>query len=212
MVQRAILWTLVGFAAGSIPFSLWLGRLALRRDIRDYGDGNPGAANAWRAGTWRVGVPAVLLDFLKGALPVSLACYRFGVAGWALVPVALAPVLGHAFSPFLRGHGGKAVATTFGVWTGLTLWEGPTVLGLSVALFGRLQTVDGWTVMVGMLSLLGWWLLRGITGPLLAVWCGNVAVLAWKHRRELQGPPQLRPWLQRLLQRLATLFSGRRDA
>lgn len=201
MPQSAVFWTAIGFALGSLPFSYWLGQLALRKDIRDYGDGNPGGANAWRAGTWRVGVPAVLLDYLKGALPVSLAHYRFGIAGWALVPVALAPVLGHAFSPVLRLRGGKAVAATFGIWTGLTLWEGPTVLGLSVALYRRLQVVDGWTVMLGMATWLCVLLLRRAAPPLLAVWCGNMAVLGWKHRQELRRPPQLRPWLRRHMRR-----------
>jgi glycerol-3-phosphate acyltransferase PlsY len=208
MLQSALFWTVAGFALGSIPFSYWLGRYALREDIRDYGDGNPGGANAWRAGTWRLGIPAVLLDYLKGAVPVSLARYRCGVTDWALVPVALAPVLGHAFSPFLRLRGGKAIAATFGIWTALTLWEGPTVLGLSVGIFQRLQVVDGWTVMLGMAAWLGWLLLRGTgTLPLLAVWCGNMAILIWKLRQELRRPPQLRPWLRGLLQRLAAFVA-----
>jgi glycerol-3-phosphate acyltransferase PlsY len=211
MLQSAVFWTVVGFALGSIPFSYWLGRSALRTDIRDYGDGNPGSANAWRAGTWRLGIPALLLDYLKGAIPVSLASHRYGVSGWALVPAALAPVLGHAFSPFLRLRGGKAIASTFGIWTALTLWAGPTVLGLSVGLFRQLQVVDGWTVMLGMTTWLGCLLLSGAgTPPLLAVWCGNLAVLVWTHRQELRRPPQLRPWLRRLLQRLgAFLARGR---
>ena len=202
-LQRVVFWTAAGFALGSVPFSYWLGRLALRRDIRQYGDGNPGAANAWRAGTWRLGVPAVLLDYLKGVLPVVLAHHGSGLTGWDLVPVALAPVLGHAFSPFLNLRGGKAVAATFGVWTGLTLWEGPTVLGLSVGLFRGLQMVDGWTVMLGMAAMLCYLLWRQVTPPLLAVWCGNMGILAWKHREELRKPPRLRPWLLRLLGREA---------
>jgi glycerol-3-phosphate acyltransferase PlsY len=208
MLHSALFWTVVGFVLGSLPFSYWLGRSSLRQDIRDYGDGNPGAANAWRAGTWRLGIPAVLLDYLKGAVPVSLATYRYGVTGWALVPVALAPVLGHAFSPFLRLRGGKAIAATFGMWTALTLWEGPTVLGLSVGIFQRLQTADGWTIMLGMAAWLCWLLLRGTgTPPLLAVWCGNMAILIWKHRQELRRPPQLRPWLRGLLRRLAAFVA-----
>jgi glycerol-3-phosphate acyltransferase PlsY len=199
MLQSVVFWTVIGFSLGSMPFSYWLGRSALRKDIRSYGDGNPGAANAWRAGTWRLGIPAVLLDYLKGAVPVSLACYRYGLSGWHLVPVALAPVLGHAFSPFLRLRGGKAVATTFGIWTGLTLWEGPTILGLSVGFFQRLQAVDAWTVMLGMATWLFWLLLHGAAPALLAVWCGNLAILAWKHRDDLRRPPQWRPWLCRLL-------------
>jgi glycerol-3-phosphate acyltransferase PlsY len=132
----ALAWTLAGFLLGSIPFSVLLGQLALGRDVRGYGpDGNPGAANAWRAGGLRLGLPVLALDFLKGALPVALARFQSGVDGWALLPVALAPILGHAFSPFLRLQGGKALAVTFGVWTGLRPGEGPLALGALLALF-----------------------------------------------------------------------------
>ncbi len=191
-MNQILFWTAVGFALGALPFSYWLGRASLHTDIRRSGDGNPGAANAWRAGSWRVGLPAVLLDWGKGALPVAVAHYGLGIRGWALLPIALAPVVGHAFTPFLRGRGGKAVATTFGIWTGLTLWEAPTVLGLSVGLVRLVQGVDGWTVMLGMAALLAYLLVRGITGPLLAVWVGNLILLAWKHRSELRGGPRRR--------------------
>ena len=123
-----LLWTGFGFLVGAMPFSYWLGRIVLHTDIRLYGDGNPGAISAWRAGTWRIGLPAMLLDYLKGAVPVSLAHLAFGISGWSLVPIALAPVLGHAFSPFMRFRGGKAIAATFGIWTGVLLAEGPMVL------------------------------------------------------------------------------------
>jgi glycerol-3-phosphate acyltransferase PlsY len=60
------------------------------------GDGNPGAVNAWRAAGGRAGVPAGLFDFLKAAVPVGLANWVFGVSGWGLLPIALAPIVGHA--------------------------------------------------------------------------------------------------------------------
>ena len=150
----ALLWTVVGFLLGAMPFSYWLGRLILHTDIRNYGDGNPGAVNAWRAGGWRVGLPAMLLDYLKAAIPTGMAHLVFLVSGWGLLPVALAPVLGHAFSPFLGFRGGKALATTFGVWTGLTLWEGPTLLGACLGLFYLLQKEDAWATILGMLAFL----------------------------------------------------------
>ncbi|NIN63619.1 MAG: hypothetical protein GTO63_02660, partial [Anaerolineae bacterium] len=104
--MTTFLWSLVGFLIGSLPFSVWIGRLFLRTDIRRFGNGNPGAANAWRAGRWQTGIPALLLDYSKGALPVGLAHFKVGLGGWELVPVALAPVLGHAFSPLLHFRGG----------------------------------------------------------------------------------------------------------
>lgn len=194
-----VLWTAVAFGCGAMPLSLWLGKLVLGKDIRGFGDGNPGGANAWRAGSWRLGVPAVALDYLKAALPVSMARLWGGVSGWALVLVALAPVLGHAFCPWLGFRGGKAVAATFGVWSALTLWEAPTVLGLCLLALLLVQSVDAWSTMLGMLGLLIYLLLRHAGAPMLTVWAGNAVVLAWKHSRDLLQPPRLRPYLLKLL-------------
>lgn len=199
--MSVLVWTVLGFVLGAMPFSIWLGRLALHTDIRRYGDGNPGAINAWRAGGWRIGLSAMLLDYLKGAVPVSLAHFGVGLSDWGLVPVAVAPVLGHAFSPFLRFRGGKALAATFGIWTGLTLGEGPLLLGLLLGLFYMLQTADAWTVILGMLGFLAYLLLREADCPLLVIWGGNMALLSWKHRRELRQGSRPRPFLYRILRR-----------
>ena len=67
-----IAWVILAYFAGSIPFSFILGKIFLASDIREVGDMNPGAANAWKAGGARVGVPALILDFSKGMLPVLL--------------------------------------------------------------------------------------------------------------------------------------------
>ncbi len=192
-----LLWTVVGFLSGSLPFSVWLGRLVARADVRRYGDGNPGAANAWRAGGWRAGVPALLLDYLKGATPVALARFGAGIDGWGLIPVALAPVLGHAFSPFLHFRGGKAIAVTFGIWSGLTLWAGPTVMGLALTLAVVLNRTDAWSAISGLVALLVYLLASGAPGPLLAVWAGNFGLVLWKHRHDLRTPPRARPWFLR---------------
>lgn len=187
-----LLWGAAGFLSGSLPFAVWVGQLVARSDIRQYGDGNPGAVNAWRAGGWRAGIPALLLDYLKGAMPVTLARFGSGVDGWGLVAVALTPVLGHAFSPFLRLRGGKAIAVTFGVWSGLTLWVGPTVLGLALVLAVALNRADAWSSVFGMTVLGAYLTLSGATGPLLAVWAANFAVVLWKHRWDLATPPRAR--------------------
>lgn len=197
--MTVFLWTLLAFFSGALPFSVWLGRLALRTDIRRYGDGNPGGANLWRAGGAAWGLAGILLDYAKGALPVALAHFAAGVQDWALVPVALAPVLGHAYTPFLRGRGGKALAVTFGVWTGISLWSGPVVLGLAFGFWLFTVRHDGWTVMLGMATLLVALLAAGAGLPWLTIWAGNTALLAWKHRQELRRPPDWRRgWIGRL--------------
>lgn len=189
-------WITAAFLSGSLPFSVWVGQLALRTDIRRYGDGNPGATNVLRSGSRGWAALALLFDSLKGAIPVGLAYFWAGLTGWPLVVVALAPVLGHAFSPLLGFRGGKAVAVTFGLWTGLTLWEGPTVLGLALGLWFVIVAVDGWAMLLALFSLLAYLLLARPEPDLLTIWIGNTLILTWKHRADLTQVPQLRSWFQ----------------
>jgi glycerol-3-phosphate acyltransferase PlsY len=199
--MTALIWTCLGFLLGALPFSVWLGRLVLHTDIRRYGDGNPGGTNVLRAGNRGLGLLVIFLDMLKGAAPVALAHYIFTVDGWPLVPVILAPVVGHAFSPFLRFRGGKALASTFGAWTALTVPFGPFVMGGSVFVFYKLLNISGWAVMAALATLLAFLLLTGAGWPLVAAWAATALFLAWTHRRDLRQRPQLRPEVRRLLGR-----------
>jgi acyl phosphate:glycerol-3-phosphate acyltransferase len=194
-------WTLLAFLCGSVPFSLLIGFWALRVDVRRYGDGNPGASNLVRAGGWRVGIPAVLLDSLKGAAPVGAAFFLMSIQDWRIVPIAIAPVAGHAFSPWLRFRGGKAVAVTFGVWTGLTLGVAPILLGIFLLLTYFTVAVNGWAVVLAMLGLLGGLPFSHHGLVFLGVWLGNVAILIFKHRHDLAQPPGVNPLILRLLRR-----------
>ena len=114
----------VGYLLGAVSPATWL---AARRgiDLRGVGSGNPGATNAGRALGRRTGVVVALLDVLKGFVVAGgfdLIDHRAGlVAG-------VAAVLGHVTSPFLRGRGGKGVATALGAILGShPLWA-PLVL------------------------------------------------------------------------------------
>lgn len=189
--MTALLWTVLGFLLGALPFSVWLGKWVLRTDIRRYGDGNPGGTNVLRAGNTGLGLLVIFLDMLKGAVPVALAHYIFAVDGWPLVPVILTPALGHAFSPFLRFRGGKALASIFGAWTALTVPFGPFVMGLSVFVLYKVQTVSGWAALGAWLCMLAFLLITGATLPLLAAWAGTAALIIWKHRADLRRRPEL---------------------
>lgn len=181
------------FLCGALPFSAWLAQALAGAELRQVGDGNPGAANAWKAGGWRVGGLALLLDYLKGAAPVALAHFGWHLSGLALAAIAVAPILGHVFSPFLKFRGGKGLTVTFGAWTGLTLAQGPVVLGLFMALFYFVIAGEAWAVMFSLLGLLAHLLLQHANVALLGAWLGNAAVLAWAHRRELRQRPGLKP-------------------
>ena len=189
--MTAALFSLLGFASGSLPFSYWLGLWQLRRDIRSVGDGNPGATNVLRAGGVGPFVVAMLLDSFKGAIPVGLAYWAFNVRGWDLVPVALAPLLGHAFSPWLGGHGGKAVATTFGIWAGLTGPVVPVVFGLLLAVWFWAVSPSGWALFLAFICVLAHLLIVQADPVFLSIWCGNALLLIWKYRSDLAQRPRL---------------------
>lgn len=190
-----LLWTLLAFFCGSLPFSVWLPKLARQTDVREFGDGNPGATNAFRAGGKGIGLLALLLDVSKAAAPVGWATFQIGYDGWWLALIATAPVLGHAFSPFLRFRGGKALAVAFGAWIGLTLWKLSIPALLLVLIWRKIIDVDGWAVLLA-LAVLFFIILAWLPDPVyFAVLAGQVVILAWKHRADLRKRPHLRPWL-----------------
>jgi glycerol-3-phosphate acyltransferase PlsY len=172
---------------GSLPFSVWVARLA-GADPRSVGDRNPGATNAFKAGGKWVGLAALLLDISKAALPVGLACQVYGLRGPALAAVALAPTLGHAWSPFLGWRGGKAVATMLGVWIGLTLWDVPLVAVAGVTLWFLLLKNSGWALLFTLLGMgVYLWMVRPEV-ILLAILSLQTLLVLWKYRAELRLP------------------------
>ena len=147
MDLNPILAALLGYAFGSIPFGLLLARLAGKGDIRQQGSGNIGATNVLRTGSKGLAAATLLLDLLKGLVPVLIAARLFwDDMGWT----ALFAVLGHCFPVWLGFKGGKGVATNAGVCFGL----GP-IIGLAyavtwlavLALF-RISSVAGMSAVV----------------------------------------------------------------
>lgn len=188
-VWAVILSTAAGFLMGSLPVAVMLARLFTHRDPRDVGDHNPGSANAWRVAGPVVGLLAVILEGVKGSIPVALAYWGWHVSGWALVPIMLAPVCGHMFSPFLHGRGGKGIAVTFGVWMGLTVWRVPMLFGLLlclIVLVGHLS--DVWALMVAWLLVLGYLLWAYPSAPVIAAGIANYGLLIMRHAQNLHRP------------------------
>lgn len=120
----------LAYLSGALPWAVWLGRLR-GLDVRRVADRNPGAANAFRAGGWRLGAAVLALDFLKAFVPVLIARWGLPLDDATLFWVALMPTVGHAFSVFLGLRGGRALVTLFGVWAGLTLYQVPLVMGVA---------------------------------------------------------------------------------
>lgn len=187
-----IAFTFLAFILGALPFSIWIGQYLLGRDIRQFGDKNPGATNVLRAGGYPPFFLALLLDISKGALPVGLAYFIFQIQDYGIVPIAVAPPLGHAFSPFLHWRGGKSIAAAFGVWIGLTLWQIPLAALLLLVFWSLVIRPSGWAVLfslIGMLIALLVWLPNPV---FLAVWLGHTLLLIYSHRQELAMWPMLK--------------------
>lgn len=103
----------LAYLAGSIPFGLLLARMAGLGDITKQGSGNIGATNLCRVGGKKLGLLTLLLDAGKGALVVVLAKQYFPEN--IVLLAAVASVIGHVFPIWLKGKGGKGVATTLAV-------------------------------------------------------------------------------------------------
>jgi len=190
------------FFLGSLPFSVWLGRAFLAVDVRQVGDGNPGATNVLRSGSKLLALLVLMLDVSKAAVPVGLAYFDVGIRGVHMLMIALAPLLGHAFSPFLRFRGGKGLATALGMWIGLTIWKASTAAVIGVVVGIALFAESGWAVMVALAVILMALLLWLPDPILLLVLAGQALVLFYTHRADLRERPHLRPWLARRLSRI----------
>ena len=146
-----IIYITCAFLSGSVPWSWLLGKFR-GIDIRDEGSGNTGATNLFRVCGRGAGITGLLLDTLKGALPVLAA--KHGITGivspvgdWALAVTAIFAVMGHVFSPWLGFRGGKGVATALGVLlilSPLTLLSGLVVfvVVLSITRYVSLGSVS----------------------------------------------------------------------
>lgn len=189
------LYVLAGFLSGSLMFSYWLG-LAAHVDVREVGDGNPGAFNLWHAAGWRLGLLGIFLDFVKGYLPLFFLIRGGSVEGWSLVSVAVAPILGHALSPFVGFKGGKGIAVSFGVWSAVTAFEASLALAAILALLQLAvklglkgkpisSDTDGCMAVGGMLVLGIYLTLRAFPGSVLLLWLCNLAVFAYANRWKL---------------------------
>ena len=113
-----ILWTLIGYGLGSIPFGIVLARVMNLGDLRAIGSGSIGATNVLRTGSRKAAALTLVLDGLKGVVAVLLA--RAIAAEDAAQLAGLAAMIGHCYPVWLRFRGGKGVATFLGLLLALS--------------------------------------------------------------------------------------------
>jgi len=173
---------LISYLSGSVPYGLILAKLFGGVDVRAIGSGNIGATNVLRTGHKGVAAATLLCDSLKGFLPVYIAS-RFGMEGIWLFGAAYAAILGHIFPVWLKGHGGKGVATALGVFWALSAPLGAfsTLAWIAMARLAKISSLSALCAF-GLSPLFA----AFISWPLCA-FCSGIAVLIfWTHRSNIQ--------------------------
>ena len=137
---------IAAYLIGSLSFAVIVSRLMGLHDPRSYGSKNPGATNVLRSGNKAAAVATLLLDALKGWLPVVLVKWLgadYGLGGGTVAAVGLAAFLGHLYPVFFKFKGGKGVATAAGVLIGISWVLGLATLAtwLIVAYFSRYSSL-----------------------------------------------------------------------
>jgi glycerol-3-phosphate acyltransferase PlsY len=136
----------LAYLVGSLSFAVIVSRVFGLADPRSYGSKNPGATNVLRSGHRAAAILTLLLDALKGYVPVWLALWlspRFGFGETTIAFVGLAAFLGHLWPVFFKFNGGKGVATAAGVLLAFNPWLGLATLAtwVIIALFFRYSSL-----------------------------------------------------------------------
>jgi glycerol-3-phosphate acyltransferase PlsY len=181
------------YLVGSLSFAVIVSRAMGLADPRSYGSGNPGATNVLRSGSRAAAVATLMLDALKGLLPVlavQLFGERFGLREGTLALVGLAAFLGHLYPVFFRFQGGKGVATFIGVVFGIhwLLGVATGITWLIIAFFFRYSSLA--SLIAGVFApvyyLLGdrlqWYAEKPVALALFVM----ALLLAWRHRANIQ--------------------------
>jgi glycerol-3-phosphate acyltransferase PlsY len=170
---------IAAYLLGSISPSLLLGRLVRGIDLREHGSGNLGATNAFRVLGKGLGTAVLVADLLKGFLPVLVA--RVAGGPWLTVLVALAALTGHTYSIWLRGKGGKGVATGAGALLAMM----PLIVLLQILIWGLVFLATGYVSLASLAATLILPVLTMLTAQPLAYIVFSfvgAAVVVWAHR------------------------------
>ena len=188
-----VLATVLAYLLGSLSFAVIVSRAMGLSDPRTFGSKNPGATNVLRSGNKGAAVATLLLDAVKGWLPVVLVRWfgaPYGLEEGTQALVGLAAFVGHLWPVFFRFEGGKGVATAAGVLLGISGWLGLATLAtwLIIAFFFRYSSLASLVaaVFAPFFYVLGGglaWYTDARVGLAIAVMS---ALLAWRHKDNIR--------------------------
>ncbi|OOG60957.1 glycerol-3-phosphate acyltransferase [Polaromonas sp. C04] len=187
-----LLATVAAYLIGSLSFAVIVSRVMGLKDPRSYGSKNPGATNVLRSGSKAAAVATLVLDAVKGWLPVMLVRWfgqPYGLGDGTVALVGLAAFAGHLWPVFFKFEGGKGVATALGVLLGIN-W----ILGLAtaatwliIAFFFRYSSLA--SLVAAAFAPVYYLLANGVawyTDPAISMAIFIMAMLlAWRHRENI---------------------------
>ena len=195
-----ILWVLIAYIIGALPFAVWVGRRA-GQDPRTKGSKNPGASNVARLSGMRWGVFTLFLDATKGAcIPILILeglliststpeatgeriAWHITLSEWAAL-CGISAVLGHVTSPFLGFKGGRGVATALGATAALH----PGIAGVGVCVWLTtlfLTRTPAWSSLAMSLSLIVLSQLEGVSDSVRFFCLGAAVIITIRHWNHL---------------------------
>lgn len=147
-----LLWIIIGYIVGSIPWGLIIGKVFYKKDIREYGSGNLGGTNAGRVLGKKAGIAVIVLDALKALIIVFVVSFIHRSSA----PYAGAAVMiGHCFPLFANFRGGKGVASAFGYLLALGIMGFGDIFFLFIYPFLFFLLTLGLSKMVSLSSMIG---------------------------------------------------------
>jgi len=176
-----LLWAVIGYGLGSIPFGIVLAKVMGLGNLRDIGSGNIGATNVLRTGNKTAAALTLLLDGAKGAVAVLLA--RAYAGGDAVQLAALMAFVGHCYPVWLGFRGGKGVATFLGLMLALA-WPVGIACCVTWLAAAKLSRISSMGALVAAASSVIWVLLMGYGGLLILVVL-LTALIFWRHRENI---------------------------
>lgn len=179
---QLLLWALIGYGLGAIPFGMVMARVMGLGNLREIGSGNIGATNVLRTGNKTAAAATLLLDGAKGAVAVLLARAATG-AGDVVQITALAAFLGHCYPVWLRLRGGKGVATFLGLWLALA-WPVGLTCCAAWAVAAAVTRISSMGALVAAASSTVWIVLF-TPGTTLLLGMVLTLLLFWRHRANI---------------------------
>ncbi len=188
----SVLAVLSAYLLGSLSFAVIVSRVMGLSDPRTFGSKNPGATNVLRSGSKKAAIATLVLDALKGWLPVWLAQRWAADMGWGdatVALVALAAFLGHLFPVFFRFKGGKGVATAAGVLFGVGWVLGVATLATFAIVVAFTRYVSLASVVAAVFAptfyLMGSDVVWVTAPPVVVALVAMSALLVWRHSENI---------------------------